>query len=437
MKHFIMAACAALILVSVCGAFAAEHRAASADDVARLCKTAQPGDIIVLADGTYTDQHIVLKANGAEGKPITLRAATPGKVVLNGASQLSIGGDWLVVDGLLFQGGALESGSVIEFRGYSDPHARHCVLRNAAVIDYNPPSIDTRYFWVSVYGSDNTIENCRFTGQTHSGVTLCVWPEPGKRSGHTIRRNYFGDRPRGNKNGFETIRIGTSKVSMTAAKCLVAENLFERCDGEIEIISNKSCENVYRGNTFRDCSGCMTLRHGNRCVVENNVFLGGDANGAGGVRVIGEGHRVAGNWFSGTKGRAGGAISLQAGIPDSVLSGYFQVKDAVIDGNVFVDNPGTLFDLDAGYGRRGCKLLPENVTISNNVMIVPDGAKPVMVAKQSPTGIVWKKNTVVGGELGIEKPEGIELVKSGEMKLHIREAVPLKASDVGPAWWRH
>jgi len=222
---------------------------------------------------------------------------------------------------------------------------------------------------------------------------------------------------------------------MTAAHCVVSENLFEKCNGEIEIISNKSCENTYLLNTFLYCSGCLTLRHGNRCEVKDNVFIGGDARGTGGVRLVGKGHRITGNYFSGIKGRAGGAISLQAGIPDSLLSGYFQVKNCTIKGNTFVNNPGPLFALDAGYGKKGCKLLPEGVVIANSLMAAPKEAKPMIVATNPPAGIVWENNLAVGTSLGMGKTQGIQLVPSipSDWK-HRLTPQPLKRTDVGPKW---
>ena len=59
---------------------------------------------------------------------------------------------------------------------------------------------------------------------------------------------------------------------MKSAKCVVAENLFENCDGEIELISNKSCDNVYLRNTIVGCAGALTLRHGNGYVVRENLI---------------------------------------------------------------------------------------------------------------------------------------------------------------------
>jgi len=416
---------------------AAMHRANSADELTNICRTISPGDSVILTEGTYTDQHFIFTGTGTKERPITLRAETPGKTILNGMSKLAIGGEYLVVDSLLFHGGHLKTGSIIEFCAKNSTLTQHCVLRNAAIIDYNPQKIDTRYFWVTLCGTGNIVEYCHFSGQTHSGVTVCVVLGDGGSAGHIIRRNYFGNRPQGNENGFETIRIGTSTRSMTKGRCIVTENLFEKCNGEVEIISNKSCENVYTRNTFLCSAGCLTLRHGNGCKVEGNIFIGGDAVNVGGVRVIGEGHQVSGNYFSGTKGRAEGAISLKAGIPDSPLWGFFQVKDCVVDNNTFVDNPGPLFALDAGYGTKGCKLLPKDVIISNNLMVVAKGAEPIIVHTNTPTGIVWKKNVVVGLELGSAETSGLELAPTVPESWKKRlSPQPLKRTDVGPGWMR-
>src|SRR5687768_13130476 len=51
---------------------------------------ARPGDTLLLPDGTYRDQELRLRAPGAEGKPVTVRAATPGKVVFTGKSFLEV-----------------------------------------------------------------------------------------------------------------------------------------------------------------------------------------------------------------------------------------------------------------------------------------------------------------------------------------------------------
>ncbi|NUQ65115.1 MAG: hypothetical protein HUU20_21840 [Pirellulales bacterium] len=93
------------------------------------------------------------------------------------------------------------------------------------------------------------------------------------------------------------------------------------------IISNKSCENVYRGNTFRGCAGALTLRCGKRCVVEGNFFFGEGKKGSGGVRIIDSDHRVFNNYFADLLGddyRA--ALSLMNGDETPEDSWYFPVR---------------------------------------------------------------------------------------------------------------
>ena len=61
-----------------------------------------PTAIIVMADGRWNDAELEINSKGTEQAPITLRAQTPGKVLLTGKSSLRIGGEYNVVDGLHF-----------------------------------------------------------------------------------------------------------------------------------------------------------------------------------------------------------------------------------------------------------------------------------------------------------------------------------------------
>ncbi len=409
----------------------------TSQELAKACEGLSPGDVLVIPDGNYRDLNLAFRGKGTEANPIFLRAETPGKVILSGKSTLTIGGDYLVVDGLTFRNGVLGGGAVVQFLKHRPSLASFCTLRNTAIIDYNPKKIETRYDWVSVSGNSNVVERCWFSGQSHLGVTLAVHLA-GANANHVIRGNYFGNRPKGRGNGFETVRVGYSQNRMTSAGCVVSDNLFEKCDGEIEIISNKSSDNQYLRNTFLGCRGCLTLRVGNRCVIRENVFLRAKEGGAiGGIRVSGESHLIEGNYLSGTAGMAGGAVSLIAGIPNSHRTGYFQVRKCEIRDNVFVSNTGPIFCLDAGVGTKGRELLPQEVKVSRNLMISPRGAKPLIVSAREPTGIDWGKNIVIGGSLGAVQPKGMMLRKvvPRVLKKRLKPRV-LKRKDVGPGWMR-
>ena len=383
-------------------AFATNYFVTSPSEITSAMNLAQPGDTLIMANGVWTDSRIIFKGNGADGSPIVLRAETPGYVILNGASNLRISGSYLVVDGLRFVAGYSPSGAVIEFR--SGAPAYHCRLTNCAIVDYNPSSRSRNYKWVSLYGSYNRVDHCYFAGKKNAGTTLVVW-FPYYPHHHLIDHNYFGYRPPLGENGGETIRVGTSDWSMEDSYTTVEYNYFERCNGEIEIISNKSCENIYRFNTFFECEGALTLRHGNRCTVEGNFFFGNRNDKTGGVRVIGEDHRIFNNYFSGLYGSSlKSALPIMNGVPNSPLNRYFQVKNAVIAFNTFVDCRYTMI---LGAGKDAERTLPpENCTIANNVVLTNF---KIIKQEDEPINLTWEGNIMQGSSLGILLPAGITL----------------------------
>ncbi|MGI9429123.1 MAG: polysaccharide lyase 6 family protein, partial [Bythopirellula sp.] len=266
-------------LTSCCTASGADIVVSSASQISTAMQTAGPGDTLIMTNGTWTNQTINFSSSidGTSGNPITLRAETPGQVILNGNSTLNISGDWLVVDGLRFDGGSLNDGSnaIVEFRG-SNGEANNSRFTNSAIIDYNAANVDDRYHWLEMFGQNNRVDNNRFEGQNHSGVTVVVRRDNSSAQNHLIDNNHFVDRPEpinpSSSNGFETIRVGTSQQSLSDSFTTVENNLFERTDGEIEIISNKSGNNTFQYNTFRDSEGTLTLRHGNDTRVAGNFF---------------------------------------------------------------------------------------------------------------------------------------------------------------------
>lgn len=422
----------ALFLIGSQISLADVYPVTSAAQIASVMATAKPGDTLSMAAGTWTNQAIVFQGNGDSLRPIVLRAADPGQVILTGSSSLRIGGSWLIVDGLRFEHAVPTSGAVIEFRSSSMGETHHCRLTNTAVVDCNPPSNTTDYKWVSLYGHHNRVDHCYLAGKTHSGTTLVVWLGPSPNY-HQIDSNYFGPRPPLGVNGGETIRVGTSDWSMYDSYTVVENNYFYQCNGEVEIISSKSCENVYRGNTFVSCEGALTLRHGNRCTVEGNFFFGNNITNSGGIRIIGEDHTVINNYLSDLAGSSTkSALPIMNGVPNSPLNRYFQVQRAVVAFNTLVN---CKYSLLVGVGKDSELTLPPlDCTIANNVVRSSYG--PLITYIDTPINMTYESNVFYGASLGISQPAGItmvdpKLVKDTEGLWRPASDSPLKGAATG------
>jgi len=383
----------AAVIAAASVTHAAEYRVSSAKEIVLAANAAKPGDMIVMNDGEWNDQAIMFDAKGTAEKPITLRAQTPGKVVLAGKSSVTIEGEHLVVSGLFLQN-CTATGDGIKLAGKNNR------LTESAVVGGN------NKFLVHLFGTSNRFDHCYLAEKTNDDQTLQVEVQ-GKPNYHVIDHNHFGHRPPLGRNGGETMRVGYSHQSMTNSRTLVENNLFERCDGELEIISSKSCENTYRFNTFLDCDGMLTLRHGNRCTVEGNFFIAHHKKGAGGIRVIGEDHVIINNYMDGLD-KSG--FWITAGISNSELKGYFQARNCVIAFNTFVDSRGPAIELDTGFGTSGRTLRPDNITIANNIFSVSEGN--LLKGKEGGSGYKWMGN--LAAPQGAKERDGLRVA---ELKL--------------------
>lgn len=303
-------------------------------------KEAKPGDTIQLANGTWEDFEIVFVGNGQPNKPITLTAETKGKVIISGRSNLRIAGEHLVVSGLVFRNGYTPTNTVISFRRTNGQYANHSRVTELVIDHFNNPERHETDFWVMMYGKNNRFDHNHLVGKSNSGVTMAVRLDSveSQENHHRIDHNYFGPRPVLGSNGGETLRIGTSKYSLTDSFTTVEDNYFDRCSGEVEIVSNKSGRNVFRSNVFFESRGTLTMRHGNDNLVEGNVFLGRGVDHTGGIRVINKRQVIRNNYLSGLTGhRFGGGLVIMNGVPDSPINRYHQVEDSTIENNTLVN----------------------------------------------------------------------------------------------------
>ena len=352
------------------------------------------GDTIILKNGVWENFQIKLAAKGKEGKPVTLRAETKGQVIITGKSNLRIAGEYIVVSGLVFKDGFSPSSEVLSFRKGKEELAYNSRMTEIVVDNFNKRRKFDQDYWVALYGKNNRFDHNHLSGKKNKGVTLAVRldsPES-QENHHRIDHNYFGPRPVFGSNGGETIRIGTSTYSLTNAYVTVENNYFDRCNGEVEVISNKSGGNTYRNNVFFESRGTLTMRHGNGNLIENNVFFGNGKDHTGGIRVINGDQTVRNNYMSGLTGyRFGGALVVMNGSLNPPINRYHQVKNAVIENNTLIYSDHVQLAAGADEERDAP---PTNSTMKNNLFVAAE-PKEIFTSFDDISGIKFTNNALI------------------------------------------
>lgn len=349
---------------------------------------ASAGTTIILANQTWTDVQININKTGTESNPITIKAQTPGNVFFEGRSNISLGGSYIIFEGVIFQNasGLITNGDkiepIIEFRDTSNNDCVNCIVRNIKIDSYNGISSQEtlKFKWIIIYGEYNEVSYSSFIGKNGVGSIINDNHNNSTPDYSKIHHNYFADRVPVNNdvnglNDQDAIRIGVSTTSLSDSFTEVYDNFFNNWSGEVEIISNKCGSNKYYNNTFRDFQGTLTLRHGNNTEVYGNYFFANNNSFSGGIRVIGEDHKIYNNYIEGVNHRkpsgsgsgATGGINVSNGKPNSALNEYYQVKNVQIINNTLVN-----CDLAIRIGTKvnsALTLAPENLIVANNIML--------------------------------------------------------------------
>lgn len=423
------------------------------------------GDTIILKKGLWRDARIVISRGGLDGRPLTIRAETPGETLLGGESGLLIDAPYVTIDGLAFYQGSIGKGAVIEFTSH------HGIVQNTAILDYNPASFESECYWVLFNGHHNLLDRCYFKGKNNRGPLVGNAREGSRHN--TVSRCYFKNVPYNIGNGREIIRVWgygqNDELGSDGGFFTIENNLFDHADGEGgEIISLKSNRNIVRRNTVIATRGCVNIRRGSFNTVEENIILGQGAEGAHGLRMSGQSNVVARNFVSGcdygimiTSGEYIDAFLTPEFRPHAAeeVSGqangrtatYPQVKNLTLAENVLVGNSQS--DLEVGsyylddWPRSQMVLLPEDSVITDNRFVRPEKGASVVGATPKRDPLLdkftfkpnrYSGNVVVGGKIKFD-PAGsgfkVEPLPSGwRPEQEKMPGNPLSPGDVGPAW---
>lgn len=367
---------------------------------------AKPGTEIVMTNGEWQDIQIRFIGNGTKDQPITLRAENAGEVIIQGQSDLKLGGEYLVVDGLHFTNGASPSDAVIQFFIDKKTLANNCRVTNIVIEDFNKAQRNKQDLWVVFKGRYNQLDHSYLAGKSNRGPTVRIELAGNEsiNNYHKINNNHFGPRPPKGGPSAETIQIGDSYTSMSPSYTQVYNNLFDRCNGEVEVISSKTNFNEFRNNVFYKSEGSLVTRHGNYCIVDGNYFIGDEnSSNMGGVRLIGTGHWVTNNYFYNLRGEIfRGPLAVMNGIKKSPLNRYIQVTDVVVAHNTWV-NCTSPWQLGVGSNVDQKDVLPASeirsetpirTIVANNIIYNDKGDDMPILRYDAIDGIDFKSNVI-------------------------------------------
>ncbi len=413
---------APVLLVAACAAPEETGLVRNIDEFDAAVAAAQPGDRIVLANGTWTDVELRLHGEGAPDNPIELTAQEAGKVIISGQSNLGISGSHIVVSDLVFKDGHTPTSAVIEFRTSKEDLANDSRVTNVVIDSFTNPERNSSDVWVALYGKNNRFDHNSLINKGNAGVTLAVRmnTEASRENGHVIEYNYFGPRQTLGSNGGETLRIGTSHYSREFSNTVVRNNYFDRTGGELEIISSKSCGNEISNNVFFESQGTLTMRHGHYTTVEGNYFLGNRVPNTGGIRIINENQTVRNNYLSGLTGyRFRGAMVIMNGVPNGPINRYDPVIDSIMNNNIVVDSDH--IQLCAGSDEER-SAPPSGSSMHNNIFMSKTNLNPFTIYDDI-SGISFEGN-VMNEEAEVQISEGFSKAPFSLVRNHNNLLVP-------------
>ena len=267
--------------------FADSIKVTSIDALQNAINNAKPGDILILANGTYTTtQDITVDRRGTASQPITICAETIGKAEISGLGGFNLisPAAYIIIKGFKFtdKSSRDKTGGGTSFCRWTQN-----------IFENSGDGHD-----LTIAGSDHEIDYNTFQHKNAMGRFLAIRGTGSQIAERLhIHHNYFNDYVSQNgKNGAETLQFGLAGFSMSSSNSVVEYNLFEQCAGETELISVKASAVTLRYNTIRNCPAQFTLRHGNKNIVYNNYFIN-----TPGIRIFGDDHLICSNYFENCK----------------------------------------------------------------------------------------------------------------------------------------
>ncbi|WP_159085969.1 chondroitinase-B domain-containing protein [Flavobacterium faecale] len=375
------------------------------------------GGTFLVKDGSYSGFKVTTTSvNATADKPIIIKPQSVGGVTFTGDSYFSFKKSAnIILEGFNFN--CTGKSTIVKFEGSNNVR----VTRNIFKLTISDGVSSVKWVYIGGVYDDvtlpyqflshhNRVDHNIFKEKNLPGHYITIDGTNAKVQSQydVIDHNHFKDNSPRATNEQESVRVGWSDMSKSSGFTTVEYNLFENCDGDPEVLSVKSCDNIIRHNTFRGNYGTLSFRHGNRNRAEGNYFFG---NGrpiglapdgttklyTGGMRVYGTDHVIINNYFEGLNGTKWDApITITQGDDidgpnNNTLSNHFRAERVVIAYNTLVNNDQ---GIEIGFSNNGAYSKPVNqITIANN-LITSDRNSLVKIVdgKDQGSAITWSNN---------------------------------------------
>jgi hypothetical protein len=396
-------------------------------------------------------------------KPLVIRANDIGECTIGGTGQIVVENArnvWLY--GINFRHHTSEERTVL-FKECKNCVIAGCDFQTTSSNEREDEDEDKKYPWynyLAISGGDcNCIAYNNFHDKQESRGHF-LWLAGGKEDEDgipigpkrtVIEYNLFRNLPgtknrKGNLDKGEAIKMGDSKLHLKAFGSIVRYNLFENCQGDAEVITNKSCCNIYHHNTFRSNVGLLVLRHGIYNIVRDNVFLGR----YNGIRLYGKKQLVKSNFFRSSKkidkALLGPLVIGFGKVKTEEESGasYVKVKDSRFLKNIFVikavDNEEK--NMIVAWGRKGSgggwDEMPEDNKFLDNIIVARTGTMLKFADEDArkdgnefKDNILFNDDSAKFGDILNENQSPDQCRPPGERPT-ITEPTALREADVGP-----
>lgn len=390
------------------------HHVSSIAALQSAINSAVPGDQIIVTNGTYTTTGAInIGAAGTSAQPILIAAQSIGGVTIAGSGGFRFNSPaaFVIVQGFKFTHTSSQASM-----GAGATHCRFTrnVFQTTGSGEY-----------LTVTGNDNEVDHNTFQNKSTLGRFIAIRGTGSQIAQRLwIHHNYFFNFSPQTGNGAEGLQFGLSGFSLSNSNSIVEFNLFQKVDGENEMVSDKASSVTYRFNTFRDnTQGQFTLRHGNNCKVYGNYFIN-----SFGIRFFGDDHQIFSNFFVNNNP----AIQIGNGdgeVPPDPLTSHDRPDRVQVVYNTLVNNVANILMSGRTNG-----LGATSTVIANNVIQGGGVAASINGPFPSPTwegNILW--NVSGAGDMPSSGFRTVNplLAADGNGEFHIQSGSPAINSGVG------